>query len=73
MCTLGDPLSDLGTAICYWINADDPPEMQLIRWAPTNVPGTMTRQELVARYAEKTGCDTSEMVFYYVYALLRPR
>ena len=43
MCTLGDPLSDLGTAICYWINADDPPEMQLIRWAPTNVPGTMTR------------------------------
>jgi aminoglycoside phosphotransferase (APT) family kinase protein len=71
MCTLGDPLSDLGTAICYWINADDPPEMQLIRWAPTTVPGTLTRQELVARYAEKTGRDTSGMVFYYVYALFK--
>lgn len=71
MCTLGDPLSDLGTAICYWINADDPPEMQLIRWAPTTVPGSLTRAELVARYAEKTGRDTSGMVFYYVYALFK--
>ena len=41
MCTLGDPLSDLGTAICYWINADDPPEMHLIRWGPTALVGNL--------------------------------
>jgi aminoglycoside phosphotransferase (APT) family kinase protein len=71
MCTLGDPLSDLGTAICYWINADDPPEMQLIRWGPTALPGNLTRAELVERYAEKTGLETSGMAFYYVYALFK--
>ena len=71
MCTLGDPLSDLGTAICYWINADDPPEMHLIRWGPTALVGNLARAELVARYAEKTGRDTSGMVFYYVYALFK--
>lgn len=71
MCTLGDPLSDLGTALCYWINADDPGEMQLIRWAPTTEPGSMTRAELAARYAEKTGRDISGMVFYYVYAMFK--
>ena len=45
--------------------------MQLIRWAPTTEPGSLTRAELVARYAEKTGRDTSGMVFYYVYAMFK--
>ena len=25
MCTLGDPLSDLGSLLCYWSDPDDPP------------------------------------------------
>ncbi len=71
MSTLGDPLMDLGTAISYWIDADDPDEMQLIRWGPTTIPGAPTRQDLVARYTEQTGRDTSQMVFYQAFALFK--
>ena len=63
MCTIGDPLTDLGTALAYWIDADDPEPLQKIRWGPTTHPGSMTRAQLVERYAEKTGRDVSHMRF----------
>jgi len=71
MCTLGDPLTDLGTALAYWIDPDDPPEMQMVRWGPTVVPGMLRRAELAQRYAEKTGSDLSDIVFYYVFAMFK--
>jgi aminoglycoside phosphotransferase (APT) family kinase protein len=71
MCTLGDPLTDLGTALAYWVNADDPPEVQMVRWGPTSIPGSLTRQQLAERYAEKTGRDLSHLLFYYVFALFK--
>jgi aminoglycoside phosphotransferase (APT) family kinase protein len=71
MCTLGDPLTDLGTALSYWIDPDDPPEMQMVRWGPTIVPGMLRRAELAQRYAEKTGRDLSDIVFYYVFAMFK--
>jgi aminoglycoside phosphotransferase (APT) family kinase protein len=71
MCTLGDPLTDLGTALAYWIDPDDPPEMQMVRWGPTIVPGMLRRAELAQRYAEKTGRDLSGIVFYYVFAMFK--
>lgn len=71
MCTLGDPLTDLGTALAYWVNADDPPEVQMVRWGPTSIPGSLTRLELAQRYADKTGRDISNIVYYYVFALFK--
>jgi aminoglycoside phosphotransferase (APT) family kinase protein len=71
MCTLGDPLTDLGTALAYWIDPGDPPDMQMVRWGPTIVPGMLSRAELAARYAEKTGRDLSNIVFYYVFAMFK--
>jgi aminoglycoside phosphotransferase (APT) family kinase protein len=71
MCTLGDPLSDLGTALAYWVNADDPPQLQIVRWGPTAIPGSRRRQELAERYAEKTGRTLASIVFYYVFALFK--
>jgi aminoglycoside phosphotransferase (APT) family kinase protein len=71
MCTLGDPLTDLGTALAYWVNADDPPYLQMVRWGPTHVPGSLTRQQLAERYSQKTGRDLSHIVFYYVFALFK--
>jgi aminoglycoside phosphotransferase (APT) family kinase protein len=68
MCTLGDPLSDLGTALAYWAEPHDPDELQQIRWGPTTFPGSLTRAQLVERYAEVTGRDVSEMVFYLAFA-----
>lgn len=71
MCTLGDPLTDLGTALAYWVDPDDPPEMQMVRWGPTIAPGMLRRAELAHRYAEKTSRDLSEIVFYYVFAMFK--
>lgn len=71
MCTLGDPLADLGTAISYWIDPDDPPEMQVIRWGPTTQPGMLTRAQLVERYVKRTGRDPRDMVFYLTLALFK--
>jgi len=71
MCTIGDPLTDLGTALAYWVDPQDPEELQRIRWGPTTLPGTLIRAELVRRYAEITGRDVSNMVFYRVLALFK--
>lgn len=68
MCTLGDPLSDLGTALAYWVEADDSEDLQRLRWGPTSYPGSLTRKELVERYAQVSGRDVSNMAFYVVFA-----
>jgi aminoglycoside phosphotransferase (APT) family kinase protein len=68
MCTLGDPLTDLGTALAYWTDPQDPEELQEIRSAPTTLPGTLTRAQLIERYAVATGRDTRDMIFYLTFA-----
>jgi aminoglycoside phosphotransferase (APT) family kinase protein len=68
MCTLGDPLSDLGTALAYWTDPGDPEEMQEIGSVPTTIPGTLTRAQLVQRYEALTGRDGHNMVFYLTFA-----
>ena len=68
MCTIGDPLADLGSALAYWIDSSDPPEILETRWGPTTYPGSLTRAQLVQRYAEKTRRDVSDMAFYLVFA-----
>jgi aminoglycoside phosphotransferase (APT) family kinase protein len=68
MCTIGDPLADLGSALAYWVDASDPPEILETRWGPTTYPGSLTRAQLVQRYAKKTGRDVSNMAFYLVFA-----
>ena len=71
MCTLGDPLTDLGTTLAYWVNDDDPPNLQMMRWGPTAIPGSLTRQQLAERYAQKTGRSLDNIVFYYAFALFK--
>jgi aminoglycoside phosphotransferase (APT) family kinase protein len=68
MCTLGDPLSDLGTTLAYWTDPNDPEEVQEIHSAPTTIPGTLTRAQLAQRYALATGRDIHDMVFYLTFA-----
>ena len=71
MCTLGDPLTDLGTALAYWVQADDPADVRPARWGPTATPGSLSRLELLDRYQAKTGRDVSDIVFYYAFALFK--
>lgn len=71
MCTLGDPLSDLGALLCYWTEPDDPPYFQSMAMMPTGDLGFMTRAELVARYAEKSGRSVHHISFYHALGLFR--
>jgi aminoglycoside phosphotransferase (APT) family kinase protein len=68
MCTIGDSLSDLGTALAYWIDPTDPEELQRNRWGPTTAHGSFTREEFVQYYARRTGSDASQIGFYLTFA-----
>ncbi|MGB8731024.1 MAG: phosphotransferase family protein [Candidatus Sulfotelmatobacter sp.] len=68
MCTLGDPLTDLGTALAYWTDPQDPEELREIRPAPTTLLGTLSRAQLVERYASIIGLDPADMSFYLAFA-----
>jgi aminoglycoside phosphotransferase (APT) family kinase protein len=71
MATLGDPAMDVGTTLGYWVEAGDPEPLQLAAMGPTYLPGSMTRRELVERYAEKARFDVSKMLFYYCFGLFK--
>ncbi len=62
LCTLGDPLADVGTLMAYWPERG---QEQISLGQPANLaPGFPTRTELAARYAETSGRDLSEVDFF---------
>ena len=71
MSTIGDPLMDLGCALSYWVEEKDPMMLRATRFGPTDLPGCLTRAELVARWEQKTGRVASAMSFYYSFALFK--
>jgi len=71
MCTLGDPLMDFGATLAYWVEAGDDKSLTSFVAGPTNLPGSPTRRELIARYGEKTGRDLSNILFYYCFGLFK--
>jgi aminoglycoside phosphotransferase (APT) family kinase protein len=71
MAALGDPLMDLANSLAYWVHSDDPPALQVIKQQPSDVPGMMRREEILAYYTEQTGFDTSKWDFYEVYGYWR--
>lgn len=71
MATIGDPLMDLGTTLAYWVQANDDPVRRLGAFGPTALEGSFTRHELANRYAELTGIDVSDILFYYCFGLYK--
>ncbi|GJG87248.1 aminoglycoside phosphotransferase [Gemmatimonadetes bacterium T265] len=71
MATVGAPLMDLGTALAYWLEADDPPVLRGLGLGLTAAPGNMTRAELVHAYGRATGRDVSDALFYFVYGVFK--
>lgn len=69
MTTIGDPLIDLAWCMIFW-----PEEGNVIAIAPPRAPGGMHADycqkpaELVQRYAQKTGRDTSQLQWYQAFA-----
>ncbi len=66
LCTLGDPLADLGQLLMYWAEPDD--DFSALFWAPTRAPGFPGRKDVTARYAARSGRDLSELDFYVALA-----
>jgi aminoglycoside phosphotransferase (APT) family kinase protein len=71
MCTLGDPLADLGALLAYWSEPGDPAYLQMTSMMPTGDLGFPTRAELVERYAEKSGRSVENITFYHTLGLFR--
>jgi aminoglycoside phosphotransferase (APT) family kinase protein len=70
MCTLGDPLVDLGYMLVLWPEPGDPP-MWRASGMPTWRDGFPTRAEATQRYAIKTGFDVGDVHWYYVFNVFR--
>lgn len=68
LCTLGDPLADLGYIGVYW---SDGPASALRANDPTPAGGFTTYRELVERYATKTGRDVSGVDYYVAFSCWR--
>jgi len=61
LCTLGDPLADVGLLMVYWPDSAE----DLALGQPANLaPGFPSSAELAARYAERSGRDLSQLNFY---------
>lgn len=71
MSTIGDPLMDLGCALSYWVEEKDTMMLRATRFGPTDLPGSLTRAEVVARWEAKTGRTATNMPFYYSFALFK--
>ncbi len=71
MATIGDPLMDLGTSLAYWVEEGDPPALIAMRFGPTTLPGMLTRAEIAARYADRTGRNVEHIAFHYAFGLFK--
>jgi aminoglycoside phosphotransferase (APT) family kinase protein len=71
MATIGDPLMDLGASLAYWVQGDDSPEMQAIRFMPTHLAGFPSRRDLVQLYSELSGRSVQDYDFFYCFGLFR--
>jgi aminoglycoside phosphotransferase (APT) family kinase protein len=66
LCTLGDPLADVGLLFVYWAQPGD--QMTALMQPPTLADGFPEREALMARYAERSGRDLGELDFYVALA-----
>ncbi|MGB3733967.1 MAG: phosphotransferase family protein [Ilumatobacter sp.] len=66
ICTLGDPLADLGLLQVYWTGPDD--DASAWTGSATTVPGFWNRAQLAERYAEVSGRDIGQLDFYVAFA-----
>lgn len=73
MATIGNPLMDLGTTLGYWAEDDDPEVLR--NFSLTSLKGNLNRQQIIERYAQKTGRNIEELskniVFYYAFGCFK--
>lgn len=65
ICTLGDPLADVGLLSVYWTGPGD--DASAWTGQSTTAPGFWTRRQVIDRYAESSGRDLSALDFYIAF------
>ena len=71
MCTLGDPLSDVGTLLTYWTQPGDSEAVRAIGAMPAGDYDFYSREQVLQRYAERSGHDLSNIQFYHLLGIFR--
>jgi aminoglycoside phosphotransferase (APT) family kinase protein len=66
ICTLGDPLADVGYLLATWAEPGD--TFATISTSPSSAPGFPSRAEMLAHYAARTDLDTGAMPFYLAFS-----
>ncbi len=69
MCTVGDPLCDLGTLLGLWSNRGE--GLAGSNPMPTQTEGFMTRDEATRRYAERSGISVDAIPYYVVFGTFK--
>jgi aminoglycoside phosphotransferase (APT) family kinase protein len=68
MCTVGDPLADLGTLLALWVDGGEPRAGSPM---PTQAPGFLTRAQAGARYAQRAGVDLARLPYYVCFGTFK--
>ncbi|MDQ2857667.1 MAG: phosphotransferase family protein [Candidatus Eremiobacteraeota bacterium] len=72
MCTVGDPLADLGNVLSLWREPSDRKiETTSTSIMPTDTGNFPTRAEMIERYARTTGRDCSRALWYQAFNVFR--
>jgi aminoglycoside phosphotransferase (APT) family kinase protein len=66
LCTLGDPLADLGTCMSAWQEPLEPAGPLFD--SPSRMPGFPSRAEMIDRYAASSGLDTTAVDYYIAFS-----
>ena len=73
MCTLGDPLMDLGHMLNYWIDKEDDKDAKLITSMPTTGNKILfpLKSEIIKLYSKYTGFDVKNINWYYAFGAFK--
>lgn len=71
LCTLGDPLADVGTLLCYWGLPPDGEPILGPKRSASMLPGFSSNDELLNAYAEASGRDVSSVPYYQAFGYWR--
>jgi aminoglycoside phosphotransferase (APT) family kinase protein len=66
ICTLGDPMADLGLLMVYWAEPSDP-TVSLLGVAPTTAKGFASRDQVLEAYASHSSLDLSHVAYYQAF------
>ncbi len=70
ICTIGDPLADVGLLLDYWSEPGDDLAV-LASASATTAAGFATRAEVLADYAAQTDLDLSDIAFYQAFGYFK--